>query len=134
MRQAFNSQEERRATSACLSSCLGSFPQLALMRFRTDLHYMHLQAQYQACLASAVAFCGDPQSMHSRHLQQVMGEAMVLLILFMECLPDQFMACQSISLLDGTTRMPPEAFEELKVGGGCINFGPIVCEQCQYVR
>lgn len=53
--------------------------------------------------------------MHGMHFQQVMGEAMALLVVFMECLPSQFLACQSISMLDGTTRMPPRAFEELKV-------------------
>ncbi len=51
-----------------------------------------------------------------------MGEAMVLLTVFMECLPDQFMACQSISLLDGTTKMPAAAFEDLKV-----------CVQCRFM-
>ncbi|KAK9858380.1 hypothetical protein WJX84_002786 [Apatococcus fuscideae] len=78
--------------------------------------HLKLQAQYHACLASAVPFCGDPQSAHGRHFQAIMGEAMTLLVVFSECLPEQFLACQSINMLDGTTRRPPQAFENLKVG------------------
>lgn len=44
-----------------------------------------------------------------------MGEAMALMAVFSECLPDQFLTSQGINLLDGTTRMPPEAFEGVKV-------------------
>lgn len=74
-----------------------------------------LQAVYHAGLASAAAFCGDLDSAHSQHFKRVMGEAVVLLIVVMECLPEDFLACQSISLLDGTSKMPPEAFEKLTV-------------------
>ena len=88
---------------------------------------MPLQDQYHSCLASAVAFCGDQESTHAQHFRKVMGEAMTLLAVFMECLPQQFLACQSVSMLDGTTRMPPEAFQELQVrarkacmGGGWV--------------
>ena len=44
-----------------------------------------------------------------------MGEAMALLAVFSECLPEQFLACQSINMLDGTTRRPPQAFGNLEV-------------------
>ena len=76
---------------------------------------IHMQAQYHACLSSAVAFCGDPSSAHGQHFSAVTGEAMALLAVFMECLPDQFIACQSISMLDGKTRMPDDTFEAVKV-------------------
>lgn len=74
-----------------------------------------MQAQYHECLATAAPFCSDPQSAHGKHFQAVMGEAMALLVVFMECLPEQFLACQSISMLDRSTQMPPQAFENVKV-------------------
>ena len=40
---------------------------------------------------------------------------MALLAVFAECLPEQFLACQSINMLDGVTQMPAPAFESLKV-------------------
>ena len=40
---------------------------------------------------------------------------MALLAVFAECLPEQFLACQSINMLDGLTQMPTPAFESLKV-------------------
>ncbi len=88
---------------------------LKRMPSKVNLVLRYLQAQYHSCLASSVAFCGDPESAHGKHFSAVMGEAMTLLTVFMEFLPDQFMACQSIHMLDGTTRMPPQAFEKLKV-------------------
>ncbi|KAK9846228.1 hypothetical protein WJX84_007572 [Apatococcus fuscideae] len=76
--------------------------------------HMQLQAQYHACLAQAAPFCQDPQSSHSKHFQAVMGEAVALLAVFAECLPEQFLACQSVNMLDGVTKMPAPAFEALK--------------------
>ena len=40
---------------------------------------------------------------------------MALLAVFAECLPEHFLACQSINMLDGLTQMPAPAFESLKV-------------------
>ena len=74
-----------------------------------------VQAQYHASIANAAAFCADPKSAHGKHLAAVMGEATVLMAVFSECLPQQFLACQSISMLDMSTQMPPQAFEKLKV-------------------
>ena len=74
-----------------------------------------MQAQYHSCLASAAPFCSDPQSAHGQHFQAVMGEGMALLAVFCECLPEQFLACQSLNMLDATTHMPPETFAALKV-------------------
>ena len=45
----------------------------------------------------------------------VVGEAMLLLLVFMEFLPDQFLACQGVSLLDGTTFTPSSNVHELEV-------------------
>lgn len=39
---------------------------------------------------------------------------MVLLAVFSECKPEQFLACQSSSMLDGS-KMPSQAWEDLKV-------------------
>ena len=74
-----------------------------------------MQAQYHASIANAAAFCANPESAHGKHLAAVMGEATVLMAVFSECLPQQFLACQSISMLDMSTQMPPQAFEKLKV-------------------
>ncbi|KAK9858389.1 hypothetical protein WJX84_009546, partial [Apatococcus fuscideae] len=76
--------------------------------------HLQLQAQYHSCLASAAPFCSDPQSAHGQHFQAVMGEGMALLAVFCECLPEQFLACQSLNMLDATTHMPPETFAALK--------------------
>lgn len=83
-----------------------------------------VQAQYHACLAQAAPFCEDPQSSHSKHFQAVMGEAMALLAVFAECLPEQFLASQSINMLDGISKMPPPAFEALKVCAGLLLLQP----------
>ncbi|KAK9858381.1 hypothetical protein WJX84_003691 [Apatococcus fuscideae] len=83
--------------------------------------HLKLQASYHASLASAAPFCRDPESLHAKHFQAVMGEAMALLAVFSECLPEQFLACQSINMLDGTTRRPPQAFEDLKVAASTIS-------------
>lgn len=40
---------------------------------------------------------------------------MALLLVFIECLPEEFLACQSISMVDRSTQMPPQAFENVKV-------------------
>lgn len=40
---------------------------------------------------------------------------MVLLAVFSECLPNQFLLSQGVNMLDGTSRMPREAFEKVKV-------------------
>ena len=77
-----------------------------------------LQAQYHAALAQAAPFCEDAQSSHGKHFQAVMGEAMALLAVFAECLPERFLASQSINMLDGVSKMPPPAFEALKVRVG----------------
>lgn len=44
-----------------------------------------------------------------------MGEATMLLAVFSECMPEQFLACLSTSMLDGTMRMPQQTFEDIKV-------------------
>ncbi|KAK9834457.1 hypothetical protein WJX74_002154 [Apatococcus lobatus] len=84
-----------------------------LVAMPVKLH-LQLQGQYHACLAKAAPFCADPNSTHGKHFQAVMGEAMALLAVFSECLPEQFMTCQSVSMLDGTTKMPQQAFDNVK--------------------
>ena len=46
---------------------------------------------------------------------------MVLLAVFSECLPNQFLSSQGVNMLDGTTRMPAEAFEKVKVISSVCN-------------
>lgn len=82
---------------------------------------VYVQGHYHACLAKAAPFCGDPDSTHGKHFQAVTGEAMALLSVFSECLPEEFMACQSISMLDGTSQMPQQTFEDLKVSQHCTD-------------
>ena len=74
-----------------------------------------MQAHYQESIANAAAFCADPESKHGKHLAAVVGEATVLMAAFSECLPQQFLACQSMSMVDMSTQMTPQAFEKLKV-------------------
>ena len=60
--------------------------------------------------------CADPQAAQARrHFQKLAGQAVCMMAVFCESLPEQFLSCQSISMLDGTSRMPLQAFERLKV-------------------
>ena len=60
--------------------------------------------------------CTDPQAAQARrHFQKLAGQAICMMAVFCESVPEQFLSCQSISLLDGASRMPLQAFERLKV-------------------
>lgn len=95
-------------SSACLSL------QVYVLCCALRIPRVCFQEQYHGCLAGSAPFCNKPGSTHARHFQALMGEAMILLAVFSECKPEQFLACQSSSMLDGS-RMPPEACENLKV-------------------
>ncbi|KAK9859389.1 hypothetical protein WJX84_012025 [Apatococcus fuscideae] len=90
-----------------------------LVAMPAELH-LQMQAQYHATIAKAAHFCGNHESVHRKHLEAAMGEATVLLAVFSKCLPKQFLASQSVSWIDGSTRMPPEAFENLKVAASAM--------------
>ncbi len=85
-----------------------------------------VQAQYHGCLAKAAPFCGDPESTHAKHFEAVTGEAMALLAVLSECLPEHFLACLSMNMLDGSTQMPQQAFESLKVATVLCHWIPLL--------
>ncbi|KAK9858875.1 hypothetical protein WJX84_007523 [Apatococcus fuscideae] len=109
------SQQERCQYPELLAaSCLNaSYTHCPAAQART----INLQARYCSLLASTAGkspLQGHPRSEHSQQLQSIMGQVMPLLAMFMESIPEQFIASQSISLLDGTSRMSATAFDSVK--------------------
>ena len=74
-----------------------------------------LQARHYAALANMASLGADPHSPRGQQFQKLTGQAICTMIVFSEYLPEQFMASQSINMLDGTMRMPPQAFRQLQV-------------------
>lgn len=83
-----------------------------------------MQARYHSRFMTSTGRLPLPQSKAQPELVQqlhsIMGQVMPLLAIFMESIPEQFIASQSISMLDGTTRMSTAAFDNVKVSPGLL--------------
>ena len=78
--------------------------------------FAFVQAEYHAALAQSVPFCYDPRATQARRdFVKLAGQTVCMMAVFCESLPEQFLASQSINMLDGTSRMPPQAFQQLAV-------------------